>query len=252
MFSLIDTHAHYNSESLDYIYKAIDTANNNYHLSDIINVGLDYDTSKEAVDIANKNSKFYASIGIHPLYEGKVSSLLNLYSIVDNKKIVAVGETGIDTSKSIYKQIDKMIDSIYLANKYRLPVIIHANTTKNSYISANEMCLHVLKIYKPLYGFVFHSIQPNINDLRQIINLGGYISIGPMILKQNANKSLEIVRKVPLDNLLIETDYPYLTSTPSVDRLLIFNYICNLKQESQYNIMNRLNKNAKRLFYKMK
>lgn len=251
MFSLIDTHVHYNSESLSDLKEKIIIANKNYHLINLVNIGLDYSTSKEVVEIANMNKKFYASIGIHPLYEGEISSLIHLYNIVDNKKIVAIGETGIDTNESIYNQIDKMIDSIHLANKFHLPVIIHANTVSKSYQSANKLCISLIKMYKPQYGFLFHSFQPDIDDLKEILKMGGYISVGPMLLKKNAMKSLEVVRQVPMDRLLIETDYPYLTDSPGIDRLFIFNRICQLKNINRYDCMKELNENAKRLFYKM-
>ena len=252
MFSLIDTHAHYNSESLSNLEKEIIIANKNKHLMNLINIGLDYSTSKEAVEIASTNKKFYTSIGIHPLYKGEISSLFKLYNTIDNKKIVAIGETGIDTSESLDKQINKMISSIHLANKLCLPVIIHANTVKDSNISANKLCIYLLKMYQPQYGFLFHSFQPNLNDLKEIIKMGGYISVGSMILGENANKSFEVVREVPLDRLLIETDYPYLTDMPSVSRLDIFYRICELKDIDRYNCMRNLNNNAKRLFYKIK
>ena len=169
MMSLIDTHMHYNSESLSSLQKEIYNANKNNHLKSLINIGLDYDTSKEAISLAHLQKKFYTSIGIHPLYEGEISSLLRLYNTYDNKKIVAIGETGIDTSQSIDKQIDKMIDSIHLANKVPLPVIIHANTVNKSHQSANKLCISLLKKYKPQYGFLFHSFQPNLEDLKEII-----------------------------------------------------------------------------------
>lgn len=251
MFSLIETHAHYNSESLSDLKEKIISANKNDHLMNVVNIGLDYYTSKEVINIATMNKKFYASIGIHPLYEGFVSSLLHLYNTFDNKKIVAIGETGIDANESIDKQIDKMIASIHLANELCLPVIIHANTVKGINISANKLCISLIKRFKPQYGFLFHSFQPNIDDLHEIIKMGGYISIGPMFLKKNADKSLEVVRQIPLDRLLIETDYPYLTDMPSACRLDIFNRICELKRINRYDCMQSLNDNAKRLFYKM-
>lgn len=77
--SLIDTHAHYNSVIMDDLEKQIKTANNNEDVSQIINVGLDSETSKEAIQISLKNPKFYSTLGIHPLYNGQIETLEDIF-----------------------------------------------------------------------------------------------------------------------------------------------------------------------------
>ena len=127
---VIDTHAHYNSSVMKDLKNEIEIANSNKNVSKIINVGLDNKTSEEAIKIGIDNNKFYSTLGVHPLYNGDIRSLETLYNTYDNSKIVAIGETGIDTSANICIQIDKFIESIKLANKLKLPLIIHSNTTK--------------------------------------------------------------------------------------------------------------------------
>lgn len=214
--SLIDTHAHYNNVTMTDLNKKKDIANKNEDVSKIINVGLDYKTSEEAIKIALINDKFYATLGIHPLYNGNVDDLEILYNKYDNTKIIGLGETGIDTNGDIQLEIKKFISSIKLSNKLKLPLIIHSNTTKDSNVYANKLCIEILKKYKPIYGFVFHCFQPDIDILNEIIKLNGYISIGSKILKPNAKKSLEVVSLVPIYKLLIETDYSFLTDTPNI------------------------------------
>ena len=86
---------------------------------------------------------------------------------------MAIGETGVDTNGDIDQQITKFLESIVLANKLKLPLIIHANTAKGANVYANRVCLEIIKKYKPQYGFIFHCFQPDLEILTEIINLGG-------------------------------------------------------------------------------
>lgn len=250
--SLIDTHAHYNSNIMCDLEDKIKIANNNEDVCKIVNVGLDNQTSKEAVRISLKYSKFYSAIGVHPLYEGEIEKIEELYYRYDNTKIVAIGETGIDTFGDIPKQIEKFLDSIALANKLKLPIIIHANTTKGADVYTNKLCLEIIKKYKPKYGFIFHCFQPDLEILKEIINLGGYISVGGNITKTNAKKSLEVVRTIPIEYLIIETDYSILTDTPNITGKATFDKICELRNTDKALMMKTLNNNAIRLFPKLK
>jgi len=250
--SLIDTHAHYNSVTMSDLQEKLKIANNNDDVSKIINIGLDYKTSEETIKISLEHPKFYSILGVHPLYDGNIEELEALYYKYSNKKIVGIGETGIDTSGDINVQIAQFIKSIKLANKLELPLIIHAGTTKDSKIYANRLCIEIIKKYKPMYGFVFHCFQPDLEILKEIIELGGYISVGSKITQPNAKKSLEVVRTVPIDRLIIETDYSFLTNRPNETGRETFNKICELKNKERTLMMKHLNDNAKRLFYKLK
>ena len=230
----------------------IKVANGNEDVLKIVNVGLDPQTSEEAVQIGIKYPKFYSTLGVHPLYDGQVETLEDIFNRYDNTKIVAIGETGIDTSADISGQIRKFLESIALANKLELPLIIHANTVKGSSKNANRVCLEIIKRYKPLYGFIFHCFQPDLEVLAEIISLGGYISVGSNITKPNAKKSLEVVRTIPVDKLIIETDYSFLTNIPNQTGRATFNRICELKNTEKTLMMERLNQNANRLFPKLK
>ena len=250
--NLIDTHCHYNSYAFRNVHKEIYKLNNNQNVSKVINIGIDYNTSKEAIMLGNEYSKLYTALEIHPLCGGDVNDLEYLYNNYDNSKIVAIGEVGIDTECYDISMICNLINSIYLANKLKLPLIIHANTTKGSDINANKMVVEVLKRNTPKYGFVFHSFQPDLDVIVDILILGGYIGIGPMILKKNAKKSLEIVKNIDINRLLIETDYSYLTQNHDVDGVSIFNKICDLRNADKDIMSKQLDENAKRLFYKLK
>ena len=133
---MIDTHAHFNSNDLKSLKREIEIVNSNPYLNKIINVGLDYETSKEVVEISLREEKFYGTLGIHPLHEGNISSLLELYQQLDCSKIVALGETGLDKSSpdTLKNQEKKLLETIELANFLSLPIIIHANNTNREVI----------------------------------------------------------------------------------------------------------------------
>ena len=255
MNSLIDTHAHFNkytTNNLNNEINEVNKINKNTNIKKIINVALDIDTSIEALKISQNNQSFYSTLGIHPLYKGDILELENLYYNNPNDKIVAIGETGIDTSKDILEQIEKFIDSITLANQLHLPLIIHANTTKTSTIDATKTCLDIIKKYPVEYGFVFHYFQPNLEYLKEILKLDGYISVGSNINKTNAQKSLEVVKYIPLTKLIIETDYPYMTKNLNTSLTNTFLKICELKNLSPNLANEQLNDNAYKLFRKLK
>ena len=238
---MIDTHAHFNSKDLKNLRDEIIRVNNNKCLDKVINAGLDYQTSKEAIEISDNELKFYATIGIHPLHNGSVEDLLNLR--VTNK-VVAIGEIGLDTDGDFLLQREKFIRQIELANFLRLPIIIHS---KNS----NERVLKIIKYIYPQYGFVFHCFQPDIDIAKEIIKLGGYLSFATPITRINARKSLEVIKLTPIEKILIELDYPYMSIDPINDGQRVFNRIKELKRYSHDDLEKQLDENAKRLFRRL-
>ena len=238
---MIDTHAHFNSKDLKNLRDEIIRVNNNKCLDKVINVGLDYQTSKEVIEISDNELKFYATIGIHPLHNGNVEDLLNL-RVTD--KVVAIGEIGLDTDGDFLLQREKFIRQIELANFLRLPIIIHS---KNS----NERVLKIIKYIYPQYGFVFHCFQPDIDIAKEIIKLGGYLSFATPITRINARKSLEVIKLTPIEKILIELDYPYMSIDPINDGQRVFNRIKELKRYSHDDLEKQLDENAKRLFRRL-
>ena len=204
----IDSHTHINSKVLDNPSQEIKKINNHNNLEYIINVGLDIETSIEAIKISNENPKIYSSIGIHPLYL-KNQNIDELISLAIDNKVVAIGEIGLDSSKLNYEEQTRyLINQIIIANELHLPVIIHANNTNQEIINIFK------KIVKPLYGCVFHCFQPDIESFNYLINNDYYISFAGKITYLNAKKSIEIASIVPKEQFLVETDSPFITPEP--------------------------------------
>lgn len=244
---MIDTHTHFNSRDLKNLKEEIETVNSLNYLDKVINVGLDYQTSREVVEISLKYLKFYASIGIHPLHEGNVNSLIDIYESLDNSKIVALGETGLDRSNAQNLQIqeEKFIQTIKLANILQLPIIIHSNNT-------NKEAIKIIKENIPENGFVFHCFQPDLDIMEEIIKMNGYISVATPITRPTAKKSLEVIKNIPLEHLLIELDYPYMSKDKEADGHNVFNKIKEVRNLEYKDLEDILDNNAKRLFKKIK
>jgi len=248
---MIDIHAHFNFDMKN-LQGEIDKINESA-LTAIINPGLDLRTSREAIDIANANEKFFATIGVHPLFEhpefnfrGDVMRLLRLYDASPNDKIVAVGETGLDINGNLKAQSIKFIQSIELANILELPVMIHARGT-------NEQVIEILKTYMPQFGFVYRCFHLSEKTAQQIIDMGGFISlIGPATTRDKIDRSFEVIKEMPLGHLLIENDYPYIDQRPESEYRDTFNRICELRDLPHSQLQEIVDENAQTLFKKLK
>lgn len=206
---MIDTHAHlnieeYNEDIDDVIFRAKKKG-----VNQILVVGMDYKTSKRAIELSKIYDDLFATVGIHPGYvnESNLEELVNLYK---EKKVIAVGEIGLDyywQDDNKERQEYMFEEQLKLAIKLNLPVIIH---TRNSFNEAFEI---VKKFEGKLRG-VFHCFSSNFKDALKVINLGFYIGIdGPITFKNNQVLE-EIVKNIDLSKILIETDSPYLTPVP--------------------------------------
>ena len=262
-YMAIDTHTHVNSLMVSDVSKSIELINKDDTLSNVINVGVDIETSRESVNIANNNSKFYSTVGIHPLYVGDkyddYRELDSLYHMITGK-VVAIGEIGLDidwgnySEKNILNQKIYLIEQINLANSLGLPVVIHSS-------NANKQVIEVFEKYvKPQYGCVFHCFQPDLEDLEYIVSNGFYISFAGKITYKTAKKSIDVLKAVPDDLFLVETDSPYICPEPfkrddincSSNLHFIIDRIADLKEVSSDSIEKLTEDNAKKLFKRMK
>ncbi len=203
----IDSHAHLNiiNEKVDDIILRCKEANVNY----IVNVGYDIQSSEFSINLSDKNTTVFGSIGIHPHYADSVQfdDLKNLIEKnINNKKIIALGEIGLDyvrstTQKS--KQFEVLDYQLNLTQTNNLPVIIHNR-------SADNDILTILDNYKNLKG-VFHCFSSNENFAEKVLDKGFYISFTGNITYPNNQYLREVVGWAPLNSILLETDAPYLS-----------------------------------------
>ncbi len=250
---LFDSHAHLNSDKLvNNVDEILIRAKNN-GINKIICVGYDFDSSMLAIDLANQYSEIYAAIGIHPS-EAK-SFDINLSWMdehLSNPKVVAIGEIGLDyywDKTYIEEQKQLLINQIKVANKHKLPIIIHMR-------DALQDTFEIIKKYKNVEGSgVMHCYSASKEAMQQFIDLNMYISLAGPVTFKNARVPKEVAKDVPLDKLLVETDSPYLSPEPyrgktneSKNVLYIAKEIAKIKNISLEEIKNKTYSNTCKLF----
>ena len=208
---LIDTHCHLYDEKFDDIDGVIERAKEN-DVEKIICAGCDIPSCEKVLEIAEKYDCVYACVGIYPqfidCYDDEVEEKLE--DMAKHSKVVGIGEIGIDygyeTSRE--KQKEAFLRQIRLAKKLGLPVVIHA---RDAYGDA----VNFLKDNKSdIFTGTFHCFTGSKELAKEIVKLGFFISIGGVSTFDNAKNVKEMVASVPLENLILETDSPYLSPSP--------------------------------------
>lgn len=233
----------------------------------MICVGTDLEMSRKAVELTNKHDTIWATVGLHPnnfaeLFEGdKISPQKtdNFVHLVNNKKVVAVGEIGLDYYRTPDKEHQKKQKEIFeffinLAYQNQKPLIIHGRDSQvGSGGRAHGDIIEILNSAKNiLYGGVAHSFTGSIDEARKYLDLGFYLGFNGIITFANYN---ELVNYVPLDRILIETDAPYLTPEPYRGKrnepayvIETAKKIAELKNEPLEKIIKQTTKNCQELF----
>lgn len=207
---LIDTHSH-----IDMIEKPIDEilsemADNN--VKKVIIPAVEEKTLDKILKIAEQHSNIYAMIGLYP---SEIKSLTEdletkFQNLAKNKKVVAVGEIGLDyywDKSFVEEQKQGFIKQIKLANKLELPIVVHDR-------EAHKDCFDILKEHNKNSKVLFHCFSGSVEFMKECVKQGWYIAIGGVVTFKNAVKLKEVVKEVPLDKLMLETDAPYLTPVP--------------------------------------
>ncbi|PIR05272.1 hydrolase TatD [Candidatus Kuenenbacteria bacterium CG11_big_fil_rev_8_21_14_0_20_37_9] len=236
---LIDTHAHvnfnaYKSDSDEVIRRALDNG------IWMINVGSQFKTSDRAVKIACAYGKgVYAAVGLHPIHlfdfaveeEDSFNAKKEKFddkkyqALIDfSKKVVAVGEIGFDyyhlSGKIERKEAKKIqrrefIKQLEFARANDLPVILHSRGTKDQPLCADNDLLDVLNGYRGQIRGVKHCFTADTETALKFIDLGFYIGFtGIITFGKNADALREVVKNIPLNKILVETDCPYLAPDP--------------------------------------
>ena len=207
-----DTHVHLNSERYEDVNKIIDEAIQN-GVKRMVVVGYDLQTSLKAAEIASNFDFIYAAVGIHPseVKKAKISDLDAIEKMLGNKKVVAIGEIGLDYHwDKDNKEYQKLffVEQLKLAKKYNLPIIIHSR-------DAAEDTYQVLSENKKYYDKgIMHCYSYSYEMALKFINLNFKIAFGGALTFLNSKENKEIVKKIDMKDLLLETDAPYLTPHP--------------------------------------
>ncbi|MFH1284080.1 MAG: TatD family hydrolase [Candidatus Peregrinibacteria bacterium] len=212
---IIDTHAHLMFKDFKRDLEAVINRAKTAGVEKIVNVGCDLQSSKDAVKMAGEYENLYATLGLHP-YDSldATEELMAEWEklINENKKIVAIGECGLDYAKAKVPKGDQKKAfrmHLELARKTGLPVIIHNR-------EADEDTLEILSGYdgsdgKPQVYAVFHCFGSDVNFARKVWYKGYLTSFTGIVTYPTAEKLQEVVSEVPMDMFMVETDCPYLS-----------------------------------------
>jgi TatD DNase family protein len=211
-------------------------------------------SAKVSISLAEKFEFVYAAVGVHPHNIGGMTddTLAEVASLADNDKVVAIGEIGLDyyydtTPRDLQRYwFSKQID---LAKGLNLPIIIHDR-------DSHEDVLNIIKTEGAKdVGGVFHCFSGSVEMARVVLDNNLYISVGGAVTFKNARKLLDVVKYVPIDRLLIETDSPYLTPEPYRGKRndsgfvrLVAEKIAQIKELEFEEVAQFTLNNAKRLF----
>lgn len=254
---IIDTHAHYDDPKYDSDrdVRLLEAKKEGVDL--IVNASQDLTTSKKAIEIAEQYPFVYCCIGVHPHNADQCNSFVinELEMMAKHPKVIGIGETGLDYYYEYsQKEAQKLsfIEHIRLAKLLKLPTIIHdRDAHEDTYKILNEE-----KIWEA--GGVVHCFSGSVELAKKAVDMGLYISIGGAVTFKNAKNIIDIVKYIPEDRLLLETDCPYMTPEPhrghrneSIYVKLVAKRISELKNREIEEIYNLTTNNFYQLFTKM-
>lgn len=255
-YIIYDTHAHYDDNSFDEDRENILSEIKSNGVALILNCSSSYESIEKTYNLTIDNDFIYGALGIHPenadefndTVENEIINLIN-----KNEKILAIGEIGLDyywdenPSKEVQKEVFRR--QMKLAEKLNLPVVIHDR-------DAHSDTLEILKEFPNVKG-ILHCFSGSVEFAMECIKLGYYIGIGGVVTFKNAKKVVEVVSKIPMEKILVETDAPYMSPVPNRGKrnksdyiAYIIEQIAKIRQLEPKEVNLAVNDNFKRLIGK--
>lgn len=208
---IFDTHTHYNDEKFkdnrDELLRKIHKEG----IANICNVGATLKESLESIKLAKKYDFIYSSVGVHPFNVKNLESdwKEKLLELAKNEKVVAIGETGLDYSEKEFskeKQFKVFEEQLNLAEKLNLPAIIHSR-------DAQEDTLSIIKNFPNVKG-VIHCFSGDFKLAEKYVGMNWFIGFTGIVTFKSAEKTRKVAEQIPLENLVVETDCPYMAPEP--------------------------------------
>lgn len=248
----VDTHAHLNDEAFENVEEIVANAKQN-NVTKIICSAVDLETSLSSVELSKKYDEVFSTIGFHPENLGSFDdhSLGRLEELSKNKKVVAIGEIGLDyhycaDTKEQQKRV--FAQQINLANKLDLPIVVHSRDSMGDTIE-------ILKNHRPNRESVLHCYGGSVESARILLSYGFSFSFGGVCTFKNAKSMIEVIDFLPMDKILLETDCPYLSPEPFRGQrnepkniVYIADKISKIKNISLEEVAKITNENVKRIF----
>ena len=249
-----ESHAHYDDERFDDDRGELLASFPAEGIETVVNSSSDIASSRASIALAEKYPFFYASVGVHPHEVSKMreEDIDTLRELSKHPKVVAIGEIGLDFYYDLSPRDDQRYwfkRQLALAEELDMPVIIHSR-------DASQECFDIISASNVRKG-VIHCYSGSAPMAQDYADMGFYIGIGGSLTFKNNKKTVEVVEKLPLEKILIETDSPYLAPVPyrgrrNDSRLLkyVVEKISEIKNVPEIDICNITKNNAIELFIK--
>ncbi|MBA56210.1 MAG: hydrolase TatD [Pseudomonadales bacterium] len=212
---LVDSHCHLDKLDLSAYGGDLDTALQAAYarqISHILCIGINLENIDDVVQLAERYEPVFASVGVHPLYrESREPTVDELLNIASHPKVVAIGETGLDYfygEGDLQWQRDRFLIHIEAARQSGLPLIIHTRGAKQDTLD------YLREHGGGAVRGVLHCFTEDLDMAKQAVDMGFMISISGIVTFRNASELRDVVKALPLDRLLVETDAPWLAPVP--------------------------------------
>ena len=250
---LFDTHAHYDDKKFDEDRDILLSSMKENNVGYIVNAAFSVDSTKKAIALSEKYDFIYACAGIHPNQKEDMTeeSFQKIETLAAHPKVKAIGETGLDYYwDKVEKDVQKnaFARHIAISDKLSLPFVIHCR----------DACKDTLDVLKSEYkggGALMHCFSESVETARIVLDMGIMIAIGGTVTFKNNVRAVDVVRYVPLESLVIETDCPYLSPDPhrgqrnsSLNIHFVAEKIAQIKGVSPEYVEEITTANAKRFF----
>lgn len=257
-YKIIDSHAHYDDEAFNEDREAVFDEIRKNGVIGVLNCAASYDSLKSTDKLTREYDFIFGALGIHPenANDMKENTLEEIKEYISkNDKIVAIGEIGLDyyweenPPKEIQKEVFRR--QMNLAREFHLPVIIHDR-------EAHQDTLEIMKEFPEVTGVV-HCFSGSVEFAKECIRLGYYIGFTGVVTFKNAKKVVSVVKEIPIDKILVETDCPYMAPEPNRGKRnksdyieYIITRIAEIKEIDPYEANLKFNENFYRLIKKEK
>ena len=252
---IFDTHAHYDDEAFDEDRDEVLTSLRKRGVGTVVNVGASMEGSRRSVSLSEEYEFVYSAVGVHPDEVGELreEDMEWMREQLQKPKVVAVGEIGLDyywDKEGHDLQKKWFLRQLELAKELKKPVIIHSR----------EAAADTMELLKANYHgempMVMHCYSYSPEMAEEYLKMGYYIGVGGVVTFKNAKKLKEVVKMLPLDRILLETDCPYLAPEPnrgkrnsSLNLPYVAAAIGELKGVDADEVVRVTNQNAKKMYF---
>lgn len=252
---IFESHSHYDDEAFDQDRDLLLESMKDNNIEYVINVAASLKSVKTSLDLAHKYEHVYAAVGVHPSETEELNeeNFGWMRQQALDSKCVAIGEIGFDyhwpePGRDIQRTWFER--QLLLAKELKKPVIIHSRDA-----ASDTMDVLKSEAAKGIPG-VMHCYSYTVETAKELLKMGYYFGIGGVITFSNAKKLVETVKYIPMENILLETDCPYLAPTPhrgernsSLYLPLVADKIAQLKGITSEEVIEITHRNAERLFF---